>query len=264
MSDAVRSNDGTTIAYDRTGEGPSLVLVAGAMSQRADAAELASLAAKSFTVFAYDRRGRGDSGDTKPYAVEREIEDLDAVIGAAGGSAFVFGHSSGAVLGLRAVAAGSDIAKLVMYEAPFIVDDSHAPQPADYVEHLDELIAAGKPGDAVAYFFTDSVGIPAEAVAHMREDPSWEGMASVGHTLPYDGRIMADTMLGDPAPLQQWASVTTPTLVLDGSETFPFMHPSADAIAAVLPNAERQTLEGQDHGPKSEVLVPVLVEFFGR
>jgi pimeloyl-ACP methyl ester carboxylesterase len=264
MTDTVRSNDGTTIAYDRTGEGPPLILIAGAMSQRADAAEFAAQIASAHTVFAYDRRGRGDSGDTQPYAVEREIEDLDAVIGAAGGSAFVFGHSSGAVLGLRAAAAGAAITKLAMYEPPFIVDDSHAPQPDDYVEHLDELIAAGKPGDAVAYFLTDSVGIPAEAVAHMRGDPSWEGMAAVGHTLPYDGRIMADTMRGDPAPLQQWAAVTTPTLILDGSETFPFMHPSADAIAAVLTNAERATLEGQDHGPKSEVLAPALIEYFGR
>jgi pimeloyl-ACP methyl ester carboxylesterase len=264
MTDTVTSNDGTTIAYDRSGDGPPLVVINGAMSQKADVAEVASQLVTTFTVFAYDRRGRGDSGDTGPYAVEREIEDLDAVIGAAGGSAFVFGHSSGAVLALRAVAAGLDIPRLVIYEPPFIVDDSHAPVPDDYAQHLEDLIAAGKPGDAVAYFFTDSVGIPAEAVAHMREDPSWEGMASVGHTLSYDGRIMADTMRGDPAPLQQWASVTTPTLVLDGSESFPFMHPSADAIAAVLPNAERQTLEGQDHGAKSEVLAPVLIEFFGR
>jgi pimeloyl-ACP methyl ester carboxylesterase len=264
MTDTVTSNDGTAIAYDRSGDGPPLVVVNGAMSQKADVAELASQLVTTFTVFAYDRRGRGDSGDTHPYAVEREIEDLDAVIGAAGGSAFVFGHSSGAVLALRAAAAGLGIPKLVMYEPPFIVDDSHAPVPDDYAQHLEDLIAAGKPGDAVAYFFTDSVGIPAEAVVHMREDPSWVGMQSVGHTLSYDGRIMADTMRGDPAPLQQWASVTTPTLVLDGSETFPFMHPSADAIAAVLPNAERQTLEGQDHGAKPEVLAPALVEFFGR
>jgi pimeloyl-ACP methyl ester carboxylesterase len=264
MTDTVRSNDGTAIAYDRWGDGPPLILVAGAMSQKVDAVELASHLASTFTVFAYDRRGRGDSGDTQPYAVEREIEDLGAVIAAAGGSAFVFGHSSGAVLGLRAAAAGLAILKLAMYEPPFIVDDSHAPQPDDYVEHHDELIAAGKPGDAVAYFFTDSVGLPAEAVAHMRQDPSWAGMEAVGHTLRYDGRIMADTMRGDPAPLQQWALVRTPTLVIDGSETFSFMHPSADAIAGVLPNGERATLAGQDHGPTSEALVPVLVDFFGR
>jgi pimeloyl-ACP methyl ester carboxylesterase len=131
MTDTVTSNDGTTIAYDRSGDGPPLVVVNGAMSQRADVVELASQLVTTFTVFAYDRRGRGDSGDTQPYAVMREIEDLDAVIAAAGGSAFVFGHSSGAVLALRASAAGLAIPKLVMYEPPFIIDDSHPPVPED-------------------------------------------------------------------------------------------------------------------------------------
>src|ERR1700675_2555861 len=152
MTDTVRSKDGTTIAYDRSGDGPPLILVSGAMGTKAHAVELASQLAPTFTVFTYDRRGRGDSGDTEPYAVEREIEDLEAVIGAAGGSAFVYGHSSGAVLALRAAAAGLDIPKLALHEPPFIVDDSHAPVPDDVVEHLDELIAADKPGDAVAYF----------------------------------------------------------------------------------------------------------------
>jgi pimeloyl-ACP methyl ester carboxylesterase len=264
VTDTVRSRDGTTIAFDRSGDGPPLILVSGAMGTKAHAVELASQLATTFTVFAYDRRGRGDSGDTQPYAVEREIEDLDAAIGAAGGSAFVYGHSSGAVLALRAAAAGLNIPKLALHEPPFIVDDSRPPVPDDLVEHLDELIAAGKPGDAVAYFMTDSVGVPAEALDGMRQNPSWARMEAVAHTLSYDSRIMADTTRGDPAPLQQWAAVTTPTLIIDGTETFPFMHPSADALAAVLTNAERATLGGQDHGPEPEVLVPVLVEFFGR
>jgi pimeloyl-ACP methyl ester carboxylesterase len=264
MTDTVRSSDGTAIAFDRSGDGPVVILVAGAMSTRSDAVELASLLAGSLTVIAYDRRGRGDSGDTLPYAVEREIEDIEALIVAVGGSASLFGHSSGAVLALRAAATGLDIPRLAMYEPPFIVDDSHAPQPEDYVEHLDELLAAGRRGDAVAYFMTDSVGMPAEAVAEMRKNPWWAGMEAVGPTLPYDGRIMADTMRGDPAPLRQWASVAAPALVMDGGASYPFMHAAADAIAAVLPNSERQTLAGQDHGPASEILAPVLIEFFAR
>jgi pimeloyl-ACP methyl ester carboxylesterase len=260
----VRSSDGTTIAFDHSGDGPPLILVSGAMGTRFHAADLAAELAPTFTVFAYDRRGRGDSGDTQPYAVEREIDDLDAVIGAAGGSAFVYGHSSGAVLSLRAAAAGLAIPKLALHEPPFIIDDSRAPVADDLVDNLEALIAAGKPDDAVAYFLTDSVGMPAETIPGMRQNPSWARMTAVAPTLAYDSRIMADTTRGYPAPLQQWASVTTPTLIIDGTETFAFMHPSADALAVVLPNAERATLEGQDHGPEPKVLVPVLVEFFGR
>ena len=181
-----------------------------------------------------------------------------------GGSAFVFDHSSGAVLALRAAAAGLDIPKLALHEPPFIVDDSRPPVPDDLGEHLDELIAAGKLDDAVATFMIDSVGLSTDAIAAMRQNPSWARMVAVGQTVAYDTRIMADTTRGDPAPLRKWAWVKTPTLIIDGTATFPFMHPSADALAAVLPNAERATLEGQDHGPAPEVLAPVLVEFFSR
>jgi pimeloyl-ACP methyl ester carboxylesterase len=264
VTETVRSKDDTIIAFDRSGAGPALILVGGAMGTRFHAVELASQLARTFAVISYDRRGRGDSGDTQPYAVEREIEDLEAVIRAAGGSAFVYGHSSGAVLSLRAAAAGLDIPKLALHEPPFIVEDSRPPVPDDLVERLDELIEAGKRGEAVAAFMTDSVGMPAEAIPAMRENPSWARMEAVANTLSYDSRIMADTLRGDPSPLQRWASVTTPTLILDGTETFPFLHASADALAAALPNAERGTLAGQDHGPAPEVLVPVLVEFFGR
>jgi pimeloyl-ACP methyl ester carboxylesterase len=264
VTETVRSRDGTAIAFDRSGDGPALILVSGAMGTKAHAAALASALATTFTVYAYDRRGRGESGDTQPYAVEREIEDLEAVIGAAGGSAFVYGHSSGAVLSLRATAAGLAIPKLALHEPPLIVDDSRPPVADDLVDHLEALIAAGNPGDAVASFMTDSVGVPAEAVAGMRQSPSWAQMEAIGHTLVYDSRIMGDMLRGDPAPLEQWASVTTPILVLDGTATYPFLHASADALAAVLPDAERATLEGQDHGPAPEVLAPVLVGFFGR
>ena len=264
MTDTVRSADGTAIAFDRSGAGPALIVVGGALSERSAAADIASRLAPSFTVFAFDRRGRGDSGDNEPYAVEREIEDIAALIEQAGGSAFVFGHSSGAVLSLRAAAAGLAIPRLALYEPPFIVDHSRPLQPDDYVEHLDGLLAAGRREDAVEYFMTASVGMPPQVVDGMRKDPSWSGLVARAHTIPYDGRVMADTMSGSPAPLRQWASVSTPTLIVDGGASHPFMHASADAIAAVLPDAERQTLAGQAHGAAPDVLAPVLIEFFLR
>jgi pimeloyl-ACP methyl ester carboxylesterase len=264
----VSSQDGTPIAFDQSGEGPALILVAPAFGTRADQASLAAALAPSFTVFAYDRRGRGDSGDTAPYAVEREIEDLDALIDAAGGSAYVFGHSSGAVLALDAARAlPTKITKLALYEPPFIIDASRPPMPKDIASHLSELITAGRRGDAVAYWQTQ-LGIPAEAIARMRKSPMWAGLEAVANTLPYDATIMGDTQLGDPSPLRQWASVTVPTLVMDGTvmmgraELHTFMRHGADALAQILPNAQRCILEGQDHGPADDVLAAALKEFF--
>ena len=258
----VASKDGTSITYDRYGDGPPVVVVSGATSIRAYAVGLATALASTFTVYAYDRRGRGDSGDTLPYAVEREIEDLDAVIRDVGGSAFVLGHSSGAVLALRAAAAGVPMAKLAVYEPPFIVDDSRPPAPNDYVKHLDELVAQGRRGDAYAFFMTEVVGVPAEVVDSMRAAQIWQNMEAIAHTLAYDGRIMADTMSGKPLPAEPWNAITVPTLVMDGGASPEHMHTGADALATHLPSAERRTLAGQDHGPADDVLAPVLVEFF--
>lgn len=264
----VASKDGTRIAFDQAGAGPALVLVAPAFGTRTDQASLAAALAPYFTVFAYDRRGRGDSGDTAPYAVEREIEDIEALLEEAGGSAFVFGHSSGAVLALDAAQAlPTKITKLALYEPPFIVDDSRPPMPEEFASHLRELVAAGHRGDAVEYWQAQ-LGIPAEAIAQMRSSPMWAGLEALAPTLPYDASIMGDTQRGDSAPLKKWASVTVSTLVIDGTmmmgrEDFhAFMRHGADALANVLPNAQRRTLEGQDHGPADEVLVPALQAFF--
>jgi len=258
----VRSKDGTAIACDQSGDGPAIILVGGAMSTRSASGPLAALLAPRFTVFAYDRRGRGDSGDTAPYAVEREVDDLAALIGEAGGSAFVFGHSSGAALALEAAARGLAITKLALYEPPFIVDDSRPPLPGDYVTQLTELIAAGRRGDAVAFFMTTGVGLPVEAVAQMRHDPMWPALEDVAHTLPYDGTIMGDTMRGNPLPLKRWASVTVPTLVMDGGESPAWQRTAVQALVDVLPHAQRRTLEGQTHGVAPDALAPVLEEFF--
>ena len=265
----VISKDGTPIAFDQSGQGPALILVAGATATRVAAASLAAALAPHFTVFAYDRRGRGESGDTTPYAVEREVEDIEALINEAGGPAFVFGHSSGAVLALEAARLlPTKITKLALYEPPFIIDDSRPPAPEDYVSHLIELVSSGRQGEAVEYFMAEAVGVPAEMVAQMRQSPMWPGLEEVAHTLAYDGTIMGNTQKGDPLPLRKWASVTVPTLVMDGTvflgraDRHVFMHHGAQELANVLPDAQRRTLEGQDHGAADEVLAPALKEFF--
>ncbi len=264
----VISKDGTPIAFDQSGQGPAIILVAGATATRLAEASLAAALAPHFTVFAYDRRGRGESGDTAPYAVEREVEDLEALINEAGGSAFVFGHSSGAVLALEAARLlPTKITKLAVYEPPFIIDDSRPPAPQDYVPHLIELVSSGRRGEAVEYFMTE-VGSPAEVVAQMRQLPMWSGFEEVAHTLAYDVTIMGDTQRGDPLPLRKWASVTVPTLVMDGTvflgreEGHVFLRHGAEELATILSDAQRRTLEGQDHGAADDVLAPALKEFF--
>jgi pimeloyl-ACP methyl ester carboxylesterase len=261
----VTSKDGTPIAFDRLGEGPPVILVAGALGVRSHPfmGQLAERLAPRFTVYNYDRRGRGDSGDTPPYAVEREIEDIEALIDAAGEPAYLYGISSGAALALEAAGKlPGKVKKLALYEPPFIVDDSHPPLPEDYVQHLNTLIAAGRRSDAVEYFMTDAMGLPAEFLAPMQSDPMWAEMEAVAHTLPYDGTIMGNTMSGKPLPARRWASATSPTLVMDGGESPPFFHHGADALADILPNAQRRTLEGQSHGVAPEALAPVLLDFF--
>jgi alpha-beta hydrolase superfamily lysophospholipase len=256
------SQDGTPIAFDRSGEGPPLVIVGGALSGRMfPNGPLAALLSSSFTVFNYDRRGRGDSGDTPPYAVDREIEDLGAMIAEAGESAFVFGSSSGGNLALQAAVRGLPITRLALWEPNFVVDDGRPPLPADYVEHLDELVASGRRGDAVEYFMTAATGMPAEFVAPMRGAPFFAGMEAVAHTLAYDGRVVGDSMAGKPPAVERWAAVTAPTLVLDGGTT-PWLTAGADAIAGVLPNAQRRTLAGQTHDVAPYALAPALADFF--
>jgi pimeloyl-ACP methyl ester carboxylesterase len=266
--ETVTSKDGTRIAYDQSGQGPAVILVAGASARRVDEASLAAALAPYFTVFAYDRRGRGDSGDTQPYAVEREVEDIEALIDAAGGSTFVFGHSSGAGLSLEAARLlPSKIAKLAVYEPPFVIDDSHPPAPPDFAAHLTELAATGRRGDAVEAFMA-FVGTPTEMIAQMRQSPMWPQLEALAHTFAYDATIMEDTERGDPSSLRKWASLAVPTLVMDGTvflgreEPHAFMRHGADELARVLPNAQRRILDGQDHGPADDALVPVLKEFF--
>lgn len=262
----VKSRDGTTIAYEKSGEGPTLVLVASALSDRSDAARLAALLAPAFTVINFDRRGRGDSGDTKPYAVRREIEDIEALIDAAGGSAFLFGSSSGAVLALEAAdKLSAKIKALALFEPPFIVDKSRPPIPDGFFNEIDTLVSKDRRGDAVALFMTKGIGVPDAFVAEMKRSPMWGAMEKRAHTLPYDGAVMAGLQAGKPLPKGRWTSMTARTLVIDGGESDAFLRSAAQALSEILPASKRRTLKGQDHSvvfTAPEALAPVLVEFF--
>jgi pimeloyl-ACP methyl ester carboxylesterase len=261
----VKSADGTTIAFDQSGKGPALILVGGAFEQRAMDSETAKLAAlpllaQHFSVFHYDRRGRGDSTDTQPYAVEREIEDIEALINEAGGSAFVFGISSGAALAMEAaIKLGNKIKKLAMYEAPYNSDATARQAWKEYRKKLKELLAADRRGDAVALFMM-LVGMPAEHVPGMRLHPLWPMFESVAPTLAYDAAVLGEDAS---VPTERAASIAAPALVMDGGASeWPFMHTTAVALANAMPHAQHRTLEGQTHEVAAEVIAPVLVEFF--
>ncbi|MDX6347575.1 MAG: hypothetical protein QOF84_2365 [Streptomyces sp.] len=254
------SADGTPIAYDRTGQGPPLVVVCGALSGRAAVAPLAALLAPDFTVLTYDRRGLGASGDTAPYAVEREIEDLAAVIAEAGAPASVFGHSSGAALALEAAAHGLEITGLALYEPPFVVDDSRPHPPGDFTERLTELTESGQRNEAVELFLTKGVDLPPAAVAQMRGMPMWPGLAAAAHTLAYNTAIMGDFSV----PAGQADAIEVPALVLDGGNSPAWARNAVRAVAGAIPGARRLTMAGQDHGAAPEALAPVLADFFGE
>ncbi len=255
----VTSKDGTTITFDRLGDGPPVILVCGGSVDRMSNAPLATLLAEHFTVFNYDRRGRGDSGDTAPYAVEREVEDIDALVDEAGGSAFLYGSSSGAVLALEAARKLSTrITKVALWEPPFILDDSRPRPPADTARIYTELVAAGRRGDAVEYFMAKVVGLPPEFVAQARTAPWWPAQEALAHTLAYDATIMGDYSL----PTERAASVTVPTVVIDGGASFEWVGETAQALADVLPHGQRRTLEGQTHDVAAEAIAPMLEEFF--
>lgn len=262
----VTSKDGTTIAYEQSGKGPVIVLVDSALADRTTCAKLVKLLAGKFTVINYDRRGRGDSGDTQPYAVEREVEDIEALIDEAGGSAFVFGSSSGAALALEAAnKLPTKIKRQVLYEPPFIVDDSRPPMPEDMANQIAELVAGGRRSDAVKLFFSKGMGIPGFFVTLMRFMPGWSKSVAMAHTLPYDFMIMAGAQTGKPLPADRWASTTAPTLVMTGGKSEAFFHKGAQAVVEVLPDAQHRILKDQHHGSavmSPKVIAEEITEFF--
>lgn len=241
------SKDGTKIAYEKQGNGPAVILVAPAVADHKDAQQFAEKLAKHFTVYNYDRRGRGQSTDTYPYAVEREVEDIEVLVDEAGGKSFLFGSSSGAVLALEAATKlRLKITKLFLYEPPFIIDDSRPRVPINYVQQLNDLIEENRRSDAVEYFMSAALGIPSEYLGHMKADPSWKVMESMAHTLAYDGMIMEETQSGKPLPIDRW-DVDVPTSIMIGDNSEPYFHDAAKSLADLLLKAEYQTLLGQDH-----------------
>jgi pimeloyl-ACP methyl ester carboxylesterase len=260
--DIVNSADGTKIAYDKQGEGPALIAVDGALCTRSSGAkpQLAGLLASRFTVYSYDRRGRGDSGDTLPYAVDREIEDIDALIDEAGGTAYLYGHSSGASLALdAAVKLGAKVGKLAMYEAPYNDDGAARQAWAQYTRQLTEALAAGRRGDAAALFM-NYVGVPADQIDGMRRSPYWAAMEAIAPTLAYDhvGILGRDACV----PVERAARVRVPALVIYGDASFPFMAVTARTLSQAMPQVELRGLEGQTHDVDAAVLAPVLAGFF--
>jgi len=258
----VTSKDGTEIAYEKSGSGPALILVDGALCYRSfgPMGELAKLLAPSFTVYIYDRRGRGESSNSRPFTVEREVEDIDALIEAAGGSAFVFGTSSGACLALEAaIQLGKKIRKLAMYEPPYSSEDGTQEQWKEYRKKLDGFLSSGRRGDAVVLFM-QFVGTPAEQVEGMRQSPAWPMFEAVAPTLAYDAAEIGNDRS---APVKRAAKITSPALVLNGT-VIPFMLPTAQALAKAIPHAQHRTLEGQSHDVDLKVLAPELVKFFNQ
>jgi len=262
----VRSADGTTIAFTRAGQGPPLILVDGALCSRSfgPMPKLAGQLTPHFTVYTYDRRGRGGSGDadpSTPYSPDREVEDIEALVALADGTVYVHGTSSGAALALEAAKRIPSIGKLAVYEPPFIVDDTRPPMPDDYLARLSRLVAEGRRGDAVKMFMR-VVGTPAIFTPVMRLTPVWPKLKAAAPTLPYDIAIVQDHQRGTPLTPAEWAAVKTPALVAAGGKSPAWITNATQALADVLPDAAYRTLPGQNHMVKAHAIAPVLTEFF--
>lgn len=249
----ITSQDGTIIAFDQVGQGPAVILVGGVLGDHSQQAPLAQLLASHFTVYNLDRRGHGESGDTPPYAVEREVEDLAALIEEAGGQAVVYGTSVCAILALEEAARGlaPTIKKLALWEPPYL------PLSQGYYEQLTQMLREGQRGDMVGLFFTQEVGLPIELVARMRTQPFWATQEAHAHTLTYDATIRSDC----PLRTERVAAVQVPTLVIDGGQSPQLTH-AAQEVAAGLPNVQRRTLADQPHNVDPQAIAPVLMEFF--
>ena len=262
-TETVRSKDDTPIAFSRTGSGPSLVFVDGALCYRefGPSKQIAAQLAPLYTVFTYDRRGRGESGNTLPYAIEREVEDLDAIIQAAGGSAFVLAISSGVALALEAANRGLAITKLALYEAPFIVDAERPPIDHDFLPRLRQFLAEERRGEAVKHFMR-LVQVPAIGIFMMQLMPAWKKLKAVAPTLVHDITMVERYQRGQALPADRWSSLHQPMLVMDGGKSPAWMRNAQRALARAVPGSKSRTLEGQTHMVSAKVLAPAVVEFF--
>ncbi|MEU0599220.1 alpha/beta fold hydrolase [Streptomyces sp. NPDC006393] len=252
------SRDGTSIAYQRTGQGPVVVLVSGAMSTGATVAPLAMLLSDRFSTVVYDRRGRGESGDTAPYAVEREVEDLAAVLDAVGGEAALYGISSGGALALRAAAGGLPVSRVAVYEPPFEVREGHERERAAYSDDLAGALAEGRRGDAVELFLRVT-GLAEQMIVSARQSPMWPGLEAIAPTLAYDDAVMGD----GPVPRDLLASIAVPVLAVAGDASPDRMREAARQVALAASEGTYRLLRGQTHAVEPEVLAPVLAEFYG-
>ncbi|MFE9678857.1 alpha/beta fold hydrolase [Streptomyces sp. NPDC006259] len=257
MDKKTLSRDGTSLAYARAGQGPAVILVSGAMSTGGTVAPLAGLLAQHHTTLWYDRRGRGESGDTAPYAVEREVEDLAALIEAAGGEAALYGVSSGGALALEAAAAGLPVSRVAVYEVPFAdFSEGGAEERAAYTEHLTRALAQDHRGDAVELFLR-LTGLAEEMIHGARQSPMWPAMEQIAPSLAYDDAVMGDGLV----PRERLASIGVPVLSLSGSASPEWMLRAARAVAEAVPEGTHRSLEDQTHMVDPNVLAPVLAEF---
>ncbi len=258
----VTSKDGSRIAFEKSGTGPALIIVSGALSARTlyegEPMLLVGMLSKHFTVYIYDRRGRGESTNEQPYAVQREIDDLESLIDHAGGRANLYGVSSGGALSLHAVGklGAAKVPKLAIYEVPYGQGEETFDKQK---QGVNERIKNGKPGDA-AEFFLSQIGTPAEALEKMKSSPAWRTIEKIDFTLAYDYQVLGDGAI----PRNVVKSITIPTLVMVGEKSMDFINATAEQLARLMPNAEHKTLKGQMHQPKAEVVAPVLIEFFNK
>jgi pimeloyl-ACP methyl ester carboxylesterase len=273
----VTSADGTSIAFERVGDGPAVILVGGAFNDRSTVAALAATLAPDFTTIAYDRRGRGASGDRSTgsgvagkadgtaagtAAVEREVADIAALIAYAGGSASVFGHSSGAVLALEAAQRGLPITRLALYEPAYVVDGGRARPGVDLLDRLQALVDRDRRDEAATLFLTEAVSAPPEVVEGMRASQMWGWFTGLAHTLPYDVAVCGP---GNDLPADRLATIAAPTLAIGGSLSPAWLRAAARAVADAVPGGRYVTLDGQDHGVlhQPDALRPLLVDFLG-
>ncbi|MRH90119.1 alpha/beta fold hydrolase [Nocardia sp. SYP-A9097] len=262
----VISKDGTVIAYDKIGDGPAVLLVDGAFCHRAvgPSTPVAKELSDSYTVYTYDRRGRGESGDTQPYDPQCEIEDLASVAAEAGAPVSICAFSTGVPLVLEAVRRGLDVDKLGLYEFPLITDDARKPVPADYHQHLRDLITAEKRGAAIKYFMHTGVGVPAPVAALFPLMPGWTKLKKTAHTLPYDNHFLADALDGNPIPSDRYTYITAPTTVFAGSKSPQWMRNGNTALAHAIPTAYYAELPGQTRQVKPRLFTSTLKNFLAR
>lgn len=249
------SADGTKIAFERTGGGPALIIIGGALNNRRSADMLVPMLAPHFTVYAYDRRGRGDSTDTLPYSPEREIEDLTALIRAAGGSAYAYGHSSGAILALEAAAAGAPISKLAAYEPPYLTGQAPEEPWEAFRDRVGAAVEAGDRGAAIELFIRHTGSDFDEGIKSM---PWWPALLGIAHTLPYDLTLTGDGSV----PAGKFGQINVPVLGIYGGASPAWAGAAISAVAAAVPGVQQEKLEGQNHAVAPEAVAPVLIDFF--